>query len=490
MKLKRLGKRFISLSTVLVLCLTMFLTACSGGTDSGNGNAEAEATEDAVATEDVAATEDAPAAEVTEATGERTPLRITWRDQGEVDNLRNFLEEFIPKFEAENPDIELILAPIQASEGDYFARVALSMQSPDTAPDIVAQDTFQINADASAGYLLPLDDYVNAWDEWEHYTENLKTGVKASDGLLYALPGTSDSRGLWYNKEVFQAAGLDTDWNPANWEEILDAAEAIKASDPDVIPLSFNVARANGEATTMQSFLMFLNGTGEVLYDFDEEKWVTESQGFLDSLSFINEVFNVRDLAPPASIAMNSNYGSVMMQDRFPNGTAGIVLDGFWNTGNWNENGAVPIENVENVIGFAAMPTQFGQAPGSVTLAGGWGWSIPTNSQNHDLSWRVLQGLGSEEEQANRVISEGNLAVRGDSAEDPRYKALPFMDEATSFLENAQFRPANDDYPAVSVEIQTIVEAVASGSSTPEQAMAAYAANVARIAGEENTMSR
>jgi len=484
-------KRFISLSAVFVLCMTMFLTAC-GNNNSGSEPAEPAADE---ATNEAPAAEEAPASEeeetpATEATGERTPLRITWRDQGEVDNLRNFLEQFIEKFEAENPDIELVLSPIQASEGDYFARVALAMQSPDTAPDIVAQDTFQVNADASAGYLLALDDYVNSWDEWSQYTENLKTGVKAADGLIYALPGTSDSRGLWYNKEVFAAAGLDTEWNPANWDEILAAADAIKAYDEDIIPLSFNVARANGEATTMQSFLMFLNGTGEVLYDFDEAKWVTESQGFLDSLKFIDEVFNVRQVGTPLSIAMNANYGSVLMQERFPNGTAGIVLDGFWNTGNWTENGAAPVENVEEVIGFAAMPTQNGQAPGSVTLSGGWGWSIPANSTNHELSWRVLQGLGTMEEQAERVIREGNLAVRGDSAEDPRYKELPFMAEATSFLENAHFRPANDDYPAVSVEIQVAVEAVASGASTPEQAMEAYAASVGRIAGEENTMSR
>jgi len=463
MELKKLRKKVMGL-TAFVLCLAMLLTAC------GNGSEPANKTDDGAE--------------------KRTPLRITWRLQGDHDPMNEFLEAFIPKFEAENPDIELVLAPIQASEGDYSARIALTMQSSDTAPDIVVQDTFQINADANAGYLLALDDYLNEWNEWSEYTENLKTGVKAADGVVYALPGTSDSRGLWYNKEVFSAAGLDTEWNPANWEEVLEAAEAIKASDSDVIPFSFNVARANGEATTMQSFLMFLNGTGEVLYDFDEEKWITESQGFLDSLKFIDEVFNVRELGPSPSIAMNSNYFSVILQDRFPNGSVGIVLDGFWNATNWTETGATPVENLEEVIGFAAMPTQFGQEPGSVTLSGGLGWSIPAHSTNHDLAWRVLQALGSAEEQTNRVISEGNLAVRGDSAEDERYKSLPFMAEATSFLENAHFRPANDDYPTVSVEIQMAVEGVASGSLTPEQAMAAYATNVARVAGEENTMSR
>lgn len=78
------------------------------------------------------------------------------------------------------------------------------MQSESTAPDVVAEDSFMLNSDANAGYLLPLDDYVRDWDQWQYYTENLKSGSIGEDGKLYAIPGTSDSRGLWYNKNVFK----------------------------------------------------------------------------------------------------------------------------------------------------------------------------------------------------------------------------------------------------------------------------------------------
>lgn len=91
----------------------------------------------------------------------KTEIKITWRDQGETDNLKNFLTNtFIPEFEKENDDIKIVLSPITASEGDYFSKVALSMQSESTAPDVVAEDTFMLNSDANAGYLLPLDDKV------------------------------------------------------------------------------------------------------------------------------------------------------------------------------------------------------------------------------------------------------------------------------------------------------------------------------------------
>ncbi|WP_270312882.1 extracellular solute-binding protein [Vagococcus fluvialis] len=415
----------------------------------------------------------------------KTEIKITWRDQGETDNLKNFLTNtFIPEFEKENDDIKIVLSPITASEGDYFSKVALSMQSESTAPDVVAEDTFMLNSDANAGYLLPLDDKVKEWDDWKNYTENLKAGSIAEDGVLYAIPGVSDSRGLWYNKNVFKEVGLPEDWQPKDWEEIIKAAEIIKEKAPDVIPLSMGVSKANGESVSMQTFEMLLYGTEDTLFDQDTKKWNVNTKGIEDSLAFIDEVFNKKKIGPSLSIAMNSNYGSVLFQDKFPNDKAGIILDGFWNTGNYKKGGAVPIENMTERFGFAAMPRQKGD--GTITMSGGWSWSIPQKSKNHDAAWKVLQALGSKDNQASRAISEGNLTVRSDSAEVPEYKEQPFIEEATGFLEEAIFRPANDKYPNVSTEIQSMVEAVASGSKTPQEAAKTYTDNVTRIVGEEN----
>lgn len=206
----------------------------------------------------------------------------------------------------------------------------------------------------------------------------------------------------------------------------------------------------------------------------------------LDSLNFIDEIFNQKKLGPSLSIAINSNYGSVMTQEKFPKDEVGMLLDGFWNTGNWTEDGATPVKNMTERFGFAAMPTQNGDNPGTTTMSGGWTWAIPAKATNKEASWKVIQALGGKEEQAKRAISEGNLTVRDDSAELPEYTEQPFIEAATEFLQNAHFRPADDKYPNVSVEIQNMVEAVATGSKTPEQALKNYATNVTRIVGEEN----
>jgi multiple sugar transport system substrate-binding protein len=282
---------------------------------------------------------------------------------------------------------------------------------------------------------------------------------------------------------------LGENWLPTNWEEILDGAEAIR-DNTEAVPFGFNVARSAGEAVTMQTFLMLLEGTDDALFDHESGKWIAESQGFLDSLRFIDDVFNNLSLAPSMSLAMGTNYASVMFQDLLPNGNAGIALDGFWNVAHFVEGGAAELENPESTLAFLPFPTQFGQGAGSVTMSGGLGWAIPANSRHHDLAWRVVQELGSEVHQATRATLDGNLTVREDSAQDARYTAVPFMAVATSFLENAHFRPAREEYPQISVEIQAAVEAVATGSRTPEQAMEEFTNSVIRIAGEENIIRR
>lgn len=450
-------KRWVLRTIVVCMALfsLLFATACSHSKGSSNG---------------------------------KTEVRITWRDQGEHDNLKKFLQkEFVPEFEKNNPKIKIVLSPIQASEGDYFSKVALSMKSSSTAPDVVAEDSFMLNSDADAGYLLNLDKYVQSWNQWKDYIDNLKAGSKAGDGHFYAIPGTSDSRGLWYNKEVFKKAGLPENWQPKNWKDILSAAEQIKQKVPDVIPLSMGVAKANGESVSMQTFEMLLYGTKDTLYDASSKKWIVSSKGMNDSLNLINTIFNKKKLGPSLSVAMNSNYGSVLFQDKLPKGKAGIILDGYWNLGNYQAGGAYPIKNVTKVLGFAAMPTQYGQNPGTTTMVGGWTWAIPAKSTHHDAAWKVIKALGSKENQADRAISEGNLTVRADSAKLSKYINRAFIPEATKYLKNGHYRPANDKYPNVSTEIQSMVESVASGSATPTQAANTYKQNVTRIVGTKHT---
>jgi multiple sugar transport system substrate-binding protein len=42
------------------------------------------------------------------------------------------------------------MVPIEAEQDQYFTKLALMNGSPDTAPDVIYEDTFQIRSDAAA----------------------------------------------------------------------------------------------------------------------------------------------------------------------------------------------------------------------------------------------------------------------------------------------------------------------------------------------------
>ncbi|WKL01643.1 extracellular solute-binding protein [Paenibacillus amylolyticus] len=150
-------------------------------------------------------------------------VTVSFRSSGSEDTLTKFFQSgLVDQFEKENPDIKINIAPVLASEGDYTSKMVLQMKSPDTAPDVIAEDTSIIKSDAAAGYLEPLDTQVQGWPDWkEHIIDNLKAGVTGEDGKVYGVPATSDTRGIWYNKQLFQQAGLEVPFKPASWAEVL-----------------------------------------------------------------------------------------------------------------------------------------------------------------------------------------------------------------------------------------------------------------------------
>ncbi|WP_372009579.1 ABC transporter substrate-binding protein [Paenibacillus chitinolyticus] len=417
-------------------------------------------------------------------------ITITYRDDGIGE--QGALFKWIKEVAASYPDksVEIKPTPIQASEGDYFAKIALALKSKDTAPDIVTEDTFILNSDASAGYLEPLDDRLKGWEDWTNgsFIEAMKKGVTASDGKVYGVPYNTDSRGLWYNKEIFKKAGLPENWQPKNWDEVLNAARTIKEKAPDVVPIWMNMGKATGEATSMQTYEMLLYGTGERLYDDASGKWIVKSQGILDALGFIEKVTKEK-LGPPLSKVLNGQAGNTATREYLPKGKLAISLDGSWITGNYLEGGAAPWPAYKDVLGFAPMPTSKGQAPGSITLAGGWALSIPSNAQHKDEAWNFIKYALNKENTQKLVIASGNITVRADVAKDLGYTKMPFNELATEYLKNAEFRPAQDKYPEVSTQIQTMVESVATGTA-PAAALNKYTQDVTRIAGPEHVTEK
>lgn len=482
------------LSLLLATVMILSLTTCGKSKDTSNTDTATNDTQTKISNDEVTPAESGGTGGDTvrgDAGAEKSVITVTFRDDGQAGNssLWKWLQAAYDSFDKKD-SVELNIAPITASEGDYFAKIALSLQSTDTAPDLVTEDTFQLPTDVEAGYLTNLDEYLKNYPDWTNgsYYEPLKEGVTTADSKVYGVPYNTDTRGLWYNKEIFNQAGLPEVWEPKTWDDILTACQTIKDKVPDVVPFWCNSSVATGEATSMQTYEMLLYGTGEKLLDESTGKWIISSQGILDSLTFLDNIYK-NNFGPPLSKVLNGQASNTSARDYLPQGKLAISLDGSWITGNYLETGASPWPEYKDKLGFAAMPTKKGDGTGTITLAGGWAWSIPEKSDNKDITMEFVKHLMEPSVYADALISMGSIGTRTDIVDNESYSSLPFMQTATEFLKGASFRPKDSNYSAVSTNIQTMVESVVSGTS-PEDAMATYSVDVTRTVGEDNVISK
>ncbi|MEU5422267.1 extracellular solute-binding protein [Streptomyces sp. NPDC020667] len=404
--------------------------------------------------------------------------------------LDDYLAEVRKQFEREHPGKKMRLIPVQAAQADYYSKVQQMMRSAKTAPDIVREDTFVINSDVKAGYLRPLDDKLSGWKDWSRFAPSAKAAVKGEDGRTYGVPDGTDTRGLWFNKELFAKAGLPTDWRPRTWQDVLDTARTLKRALPGVIPLNVYTGKGPGEAATMQGFEMLLYGTvtgdaagKDPLYDADATKWIAGSRGFEDALEFVRTVY-AEKLGPDPSDALDPNVDSHVATEWIPSGKLAIDLDGNWLGKNWLPSGGKPWPRWSQVMGQAPFPTQHGAAPGAVSMSGGWAWSVTARSGKADLAWQAVETLQTKDNAVKWDVKDAGIAVRDDVAADSAYlTSMPGVGFFTGLVKDTHYRPALPVYPQVSSAIREAMESVTTGDATAARAAARYAAALKSISG-------
>ena len=129
-------------------------------------------------------------------------------------------DELIPAFEAE---MEAAGTPVEVSfEGqgvddeDYKTQMALDLGSGE-GPDVMSIDGIWVGEFATAEYIRPLTDVVGPeveeWDGWAQINEAVQANGMF-EGARYGIPQGTDGRVIYFNKEIFAAAGLPEDWQP------------------------------------------------------------------------------------------------------------------------------------------------------------------------------------------------------------------------------------------------------------------------------------
>ncbi|MEU1972669.1 extracellular solute-binding protein [Microbacterium sp. NPDC019599] len=126
------------------------------------------------------------------------------------------------QFEDENPDIDIIGVEYEW-EGPTFA-VQLAGGS---LPDVFTVPFTDSKTLLENGQLMDVTDEIEELGYTDSFNPIILDGVKDADGRIYGFPRQAYAMGLHYNRELFEAAGLDPDQPPTTWDEVREYAKKI-----------------------------------------------------------------------------------------------------------------------------------------------------------------------------------------------------------------------------------------------------------------------
>lgn len=301
-------------------------------------------------------------------------------------------------FTAENPDIKVELVYIPS---DYSQKVQ-TMIAGGTGPDIL-QVAEEVHAYSSKGQIIPLNDFVAA-DNVDLQARYGETGGLTSaysmDGNLYAMPDRGGALILYYNKDMFDQAGVAYPTKDWTWADFLDAAQKLTVRDGDAVT-QYGFA-AGGWWPWWMSFI-YMNG-GAVL-NADGQP-VVNSPEAVEAIQFYNDLVYKYKVAPsPEDYA---NLGTNSPDPLFAQGKVAMSTTGFWGIGglkdapfNWDI--APLFKNKENA-----------------TVVFGSGFAISKDSENPEAAWKVIEFLTNEAGQTPIVEfkedAPANIAVLNSDA--------------------------------------------------------------------------
>lgn len=408
-----------------------------------------------------------------------------------------WIEDYvIPTFEQrmgeEGREVSVEFLGRGVDDEDFKAQIALDLRSGRGA-DVIAIDGIWLGEFVQAGFLEPLEELVgpqvNDWEGWDQIPEAVQANM-SFQGTRYGIPAGTDGRVLFYNKDLFEQAGLPRDWQPTSWIEVLEAARTLKQEFPDVVPLQINAGTAMGEATTMQGFLPLLAAVGAQIYDEESGKWLGDTPELRRALELYADIYREEPVLGDPELQIRQDGRDRSFQD-FAEGRIAVLAEGdyFWRSVVNPDEGIAPMENRNEVVGWAKIPAV---EPGAairgqsfVSMSGGGGRVLNPNTDHPELAWELLAFMNSKEAVLEFVQDQPRITQRSDVneeilGEDP---LLSFV--AEEVLPVTAYRPGLANYPQVSVALQQATEAVVTGSS-PEEAAQAYHQELESIVGAEN----
>lgn len=379
---------------------------------------------------------------------------VVWDWKSGDDAAAAYVKEAKADFAKKHPDVtvEFVAQPFD----QYYTLLGAAIQAG-KGPDVMLFNGGGQLRDRTDS-LVPLDSYVTEDRDrlagWDAFTK---------DGTVYASPVTLQGHPIYYNKKLYQEAGLDGP--PTTWSDFVGGCTTIMAKTGAKC-----LALGNKEGIGIQFFLSGL-GSG-ALTDQEYDDWIAGKRNWTSPN--VKRIFQLWTEVNSAGLNNDGANSTAMFNDAFAlfsSGKAAHVIGLMSDVGHWKDFG----EFLDpNDIGVMRAPVITAGATPSLPYDGGIGYAVAKWTADPKLAADLVRSLTSKDALEAFYAEAG--AIASDTAIDVS-KAGPAVAEIVSGIESGK--------PALHVALSSktldlmgrLSQQLLSGSVTVDEALKQLAAS-------------
>lgn len=370
------------------------------------------------------------------------------------------VQPLLDRFEAEHPGIRVNLQQLPWTSAH---EKILTSYAGRATPDVSQMGNTWIPEMAALDALADLGPFVEASeavDPADYFEGAWDTNVV--DGETLGIPWYVDTRLLFYRRDLFERAGVDT--FPQTWDAWADAMERVQAVQPEGgYPILLPV-------NEFEPPLILALNTAPLLRD-DDRYGNFQSEGFREGFGFYVGLF--RDgLAPATSGTEISNLYQEIARGQFAS-----VITGPWNIGEFKLR--LP-DSLQGAWATAPLP---GPVPGQrgVSTAGGASLVVFEGSRHKPEAWALVEFLSRPDIQQEFNAITGNLPPRASVWEATGLARDPYARAFFDQLQHLVATPKVPEQERISRTLGQYAEFAARGEMTVEEAAAALDQDIDRM---------
>ena len=388
------------------------------------------------------------------------------------------LIEAFETFEAEHPNISIELDYVSYADKEtkYTTEIEAGM-----GPDVFHLHGYSLKSFIEKGYLYDITPFIEAEEgvyggdfltPWFPQTLELMH----DEGTYYALPGDFMSMVLFYNKNLFEEAGLDPNKPPATWDEFVEYATALtrdRDGDGQIDTWGFGTIGAIDPGFELRVTPILFSHGGDYLTP-DNKCSALNTPEAKEAFNFFVELVTVHEVVPPGVTAQNP--GTVRQQ--MANEQIAMLLGSGWTPpivdGNNPDLGAF------EVLEAAPVPVKAGLEPEFSTTAWISAWMVNRNTEHPEEAWELVKFITSKEmeqkwfDDANVLSSRQDVSGGLEAQGVEGYDTLlgdKFARVIAAELAHAKFVPQLKEWPQIIEAVNTAAQEGVTGAKSPEQAL-------------------